>query len=108
MLIDHTTQSYGESVTTIYQSINPEGIIGRPTSGANGDINFMILPSGATVSWSCRKVLDHFGESYFAEGISPAIEVEEVDKSMDLSFESDPFVQAGIGYLRGKLGPNVK
>ena len=104
LLIDLTTQSYGESLTTIYQSINPDGIIGRPTSGANGDINFMLLPSGATISWSCRKVLDHFGNNYFAQGISPAIEVDEFNKSESICFDKDSFVQAGIAYLRGKIG----
>ena len=103
LLIDQTTQSYGESLTTIYQSINPDGIIGRATSGANGDINFMVLPTGATISWSCRKVVDHFENNYFAQGISPAIVVNEFNKSESISFEKDSFVQAGIAYLRGKI-----
>ena len=92
-----------ESLTTIYQSINPDGIIGRATSGANGDINFMVLPTGATISWSCRKVVDHFVNNYFAQGISPAIVVNEYNKSESLCFDKDSFVQAGIAYLRGKI-----
>jgi hypothetical protein len=101
LLIDQTTQSYGESWTTMYQAINPGGIIGRNTSGANGDINFMTLPTGVKISWSCRKVVDHFGDVYFSNGIEPSIKVDENFPGEIPSFENDNFVQAGVNYIIG-------
>ena len=99
LLIDQTTQSYGESWTTMYQAINPSGIIGRSTSGANGDINFLDLPTGGKISWSCRRIVDHFGEIYFSSGIRPAIEVEENFPGVQPTFENDNFIQAALKYL---------
>lgn len=102
LLIDQTSQSYSESWTGIYQSINPEGIIGRLTSGANGDINHFELPSGIVISFSGRKIVDHFGEVYFSKGIQPAILTEPVDKSKAPKFEKDPFISAALNYLKSK------
>jgi hypothetical protein len=100
LLIDQSTQSYGESWVTMYQAINPNGIIGRSTSGANGDINFLTLATGTRISWSCRRIVDHFGEVYFSIGIQAFIEVEENSPGLTPSFENDNFIQAAIKYFK--------
>ncbi len=51
-------------------------IVGRPTAGANGNVNPTILPGGYSIGWTGMKVLKHDGSQHPLIGIQPTVQVD--------------------------------
>ncbi len=68
--------SYGESVMGIIEGYELAEIVGRPTAGANGNVNVLHLPGGFLSAWTGMKVLKHDGSQHHLIGILPTVPVE--------------------------------
>lgn len=97
VLIHHRSQSYAETWTGFAKKIFPGGLIGKNTSGANGNIQFMTLPSGTSISWTQGHVRDLSGEVYFATGIKPDFEVKLTAE--DFKYQKDPYIEKALEVL---------
>ena len=67
--------SYAESFMGIIEHYKLAEIVGQPTAGANGNINFVELPGGYRVIWTGMKVLKHDGSQHHLIGIKPTTSV---------------------------------
>lgn len=81
-LTDARAISYAESVLGIVEFYRLGEIVGRPTAGANGNVNVLDLPGGLTVSWTGMKVLKHDGSQHHLVGIQPTIPVERTVRAI--------------------------
>jgi hypothetical protein len=50
-------------------------IIGESTAGTNGNICWMVLPSGYDLVWTARRTLQYDGSQFISVGIHPDVEV---------------------------------
>ena len=75
-LTDESAISYAESVLGLVQYHELGTLIGRPTAGANGNLNTIVLPSGFVMSYTGMYVIGPDGEPIHATGIEPDIRVD--------------------------------
>lgn len=99
VLIHHRTQSYAEGWTALAKKIFPGSLIGVNTSGANGDIQLMMLPSGISLGWTQGHVIDHSGNVYFGAGLAPDHEVRPTAE--DFKHRRDPLLTKALEILEG-------
>jgi C-terminal processing protease CtpA/Prc len=76
ILVDEYTQSQGEYTVMALQSAPQVVVIGRPTSGANGNVSDISFVGGYTTYMSGLGVFYPDGRGTQRVGISPDIEVE--------------------------------
>jgi len=50
-------------------------IVGQPTAGTNGELNWFNLPGGYSVNWTGMKVVKHDGSQHHLIGILPTVPV---------------------------------
>jgi C-terminal processing protease CtpA/Prc len=74
-LTNSSAISYAESVMAYVKAFKLATIIGEPTAGANGDVNWVTLPGGYTISFTGLKVTLHDGTQHFTKGILPDVTV---------------------------------
>lgn len=72
-LTDARAISYAESVMGIVEHYGLGEIVGRPTAGANGNINPFTLPGGYRVMWTGMRVVKHDSSQHHIIGIRPTI-----------------------------------
>jgi len=91
-LTDANTQSYPETFLALIRAYQLGTLVGRPTSGANGNINNYTLSGGFSISYSGLYVLNADGSRHHAIGIQPDVLVEptleSVRKGQDLTLET--------------------
>jgi C-terminal processing protease CtpA/Prc len=75
-LTDARAISYAESLMEIVEHERLGLIVGRPTAGANGNVNQITLPGGYVVSWTGMQVLKQDGSQHHLVGIQPDVLVE--------------------------------
>ena len=76
--------------------------IGQPTSGANGDINQLRLPSGRSVTWTGMIAEWSEDDPFHGIGILPDIEVHPTLAGVIEG--RDEILEAAVVFLREKLG----
>jgi C-terminal processing protease CtpA/Prc len=81
-LIDGQAISYAESYMSFIEHYKLATIIGQPTAGTNGNINFINLPGGYSMWFTGMKVLKHDGSQHHGIGIKPNIAVEQTIKGI--------------------------
>ena len=74
-LTDARAISYAESVMGIVEHYALGEIVGRPTAGANGDVNPFTLPGGYSFYWTGMRVVKHDGSQHHLVGIQPTVPV---------------------------------
>jgi C-terminal processing protease CtpA/Prc len=91
-LTDANTQSAPESFLALIRAFKLGTLVGRPTSGANGNINNYVMQGGFSISYSGLYVLNADGSRHHAIGILPDVLVEptleSVRKGQDLILET--------------------
>jgi len=91
-LTDAVTQSLPEGFLGAVRGLQLGTLVGRPTSGANGVVNTVVLPGGCTISYSGMRVKNADGSRHHAIGIQPDVLVtptlESVRKQQDLTLET--------------------
>ncbi|WP_312084133.1 S41 family peptidase [Epilithonimonas hominis] len=100
LLIDERCASYPESVSKYLKANDFVTIMGRPTAGANGDRNDILLLNGLKYSFTGMKVRNADNSIFFGIGAIPDIIIEE---SMDdIKQGSDTFIKEAVNYLKRK------
>jgi C-terminal processing protease CtpA/Prc len=74
-ITDGRAISYAESCLGIVEYYKLAEIVGAPTAGTNGNVNFFQLPGGFRVVWTGMKVLKHDGSRHHGVGILPTAPV---------------------------------
>lgn len=57
-------------------------IIGQPTAGTNGNVNYLVLPGGTVIMFTNMKVYKHDGSRHHGVGILPDIYAEQTIKGI--------------------------
>jgi len=70
-MTDSRAISYSESVLGHVQDLEIGPIVGRPTAGANGNVNPYELPGRYRISWTGMKVLNRDGSQHHVHGVRP-------------------------------------
>jgi C-terminal processing protease CtpA/Prc len=74
-LIDGRAISYAESCLGIVEHYHLADLVGMPTAGTNGNVNFFSLPGGYRIPWTGMQVIKHDGSRHHGVGILPTIPV---------------------------------
>lgn len=94
--------SYSESFLSFIKHYSLGTIIGQPTAGTNGNINYINLPSGLEVIFTGMKVTKHDGSQLHLKGIMPDISVNKTIKAV---LEGrDEYVEKAIAYIEDEDG----
>ncbi|MCS4134265.1 M56 family metallopeptidase [Salinibacter ruber] len=73
-LTDARAISYAESIMGIVEHYDLGTIVGRPTAGANGNVNPFTLPGQYQVYWTGMRVQKHDRSQHHLVGIRPDVE----------------------------------
>ncbi|RSK49986.1 S41 family peptidase [Hymenobacter rigui] len=69
-LVGPHTYSYGETVAEVVRRHRLGALLGQPTGGTNGEMNFAAIGRAYLLSWTGRRVVSRSG-SYQGKGITP-------------------------------------
>jgi len=72
-LTDGRAVSFAETVSGMVEHYKLAEIVGAPTAGTNGNINYNDLPAGFRVSFTGMKVLKQDGSQYHGVGVHPTV-----------------------------------
>lgn len=101
-LVDASAISASETFLDIVKHWNIGKLVGQPTAGANGDVNYIYLPGDITVVFSGIKVLNSDGSTHVGRGVIPH---HIVDFSReDLIMGHDPFIERAMQLIGSKVG----
>jgi hypothetical protein len=102
-LTDASAVSAAETYMGIIEGYGLAEIVGRPTAGANGNINPFILPGQYTCYWTGMKVLKHDGSQHHLIGILPTVPVERTLEAVREGRDED--LETAIAIIQGGLEP---
>lgn len=102
-LTDVRAISYAESVMGIIEAYELAEIVGRPTAGANGNVNLLHTPGGFLTAWTAMKVLKHDGSQHHVIGILPTVPVEPTIDGVREGRDED--LETAIAIIQGELTP---
>ena len=57
-------------------------IVGEPSAGSSGTVNWTTLPGGYVVAWTGRRVLKHDGSPWHGVGVKPTVPVSRTLKGI--------------------------
>jgi C-terminal processing protease CtpA/Prc len=84
-------------------------IVGQPTAGANGNVNYFTLPGGYNVFWTGMRVLKHDHSQHHLIGIRPTVparrSLKGVRQGRDELLEKALEI---IGNKGGGTGPRIR
>jgi len=81
-LIDGGDYSWAESYISIIEHYKLATLVGQPTAGTNGDVDYLNLPGGYTISYSGLKIVKLDGSQHQGVGTKPDIYVEKTIKGV--------------------------
>lgn len=93
-LMAESTQSAPETFLDVIKYWKVGTLIGKHTSGANGNINYQYLPGGIMVTFSGIKVVNSDGTKHHLDGIPPDYEVDYTLN--DVLQKRDPFIEKAL------------
>ena len=100
LLVDERCASYPESVTKYLKANGFVTVMGRPTAGANGNRNDILLLNGLKYSFTGLKVRNANNSIFFGVGAIPDVMIEEnID---DIKKGKDTFIKKAVEYLNKK------
>ncbi len=100
-LADHSTQSAPETLLDIIKYWNIGYIIGQPTAGANGNINYLSLPGNMSVTFSGLKTVNSDGTEHHLIGIEPDF---LIDFSLnDIINRTDPYINKAMELIKSHM-----
>jgi C-terminal processing protease CtpA/Prc len=74
--------SYGETCMAILADYHLALLVGAPTAGCNGNVNFILLPGGFRIMWTGMEVLKHDHTSFYLKGFVPNYPVARTIKAV--------------------------
>ena len=72
-VINERTRGYSENLLGEVERYGWAGIVGEPSAGSTGTLNWTTLPGGYEVVWTGRRVLKHDGSPW--RGVKPTVPV---------------------------------
>jgi len=91
--------SYAESYMGFIEHYKLATIIGQPTAGTNGNVNFLQLPGGYSFNWTDMKVLKLDGSQHHGIGTKPDIYLTKTIKGVREN--RDEFLDKAIEMVNG-------
>ncbi|MDX1748362.1 MAG: S41 family peptidase, partial [Halobacteriales archaeon] len=99
-LTDARAISYAESVMGMVEHYELGSIVGSPTAGTNGNINFCPLPGDGTLVFTGMRVLKHDGSQHHLVGIRPT---DPVARTLEgIRAGRDEVLEHALGMLVGR------
>jgi len=96
-LVGPHTYSYGETVAELVQRHRVGILLGQPTGGTNGEMNFAAIGRAYLLSWTGRRVVAR-GQPYQGTGLTPDIVV--VPTRRQLARQQDAELLRALEWLR--------
>lgn len=96
-LIGPDTFSYGETIVELIRHYHLGLLLGQPTGGTNGEMNFVNISQHFRLSWTGRIVRNRDGLPYQGKCIRPATEVRPTMATIQQ--QQDAVLQQAVGYL---------
>ena len=97
-ITDGRAISYAESFMGFIEYYRLAEIVGQPTAGTNGNVNFFNLPGGFRVTWTGMKVVKHDGSQHHLIGIQPTVPVHRTIRGVQE--ERDEFLEKAIEIIQ--------
>lgn len=101
LLVDERTVSNAEMLAQVIKHYKIATIVGRPTAGANGNINPIGLLNGFQVIFTGMKVTNPDGSQFHSIGVIPDIIVEETVE--DITRGKDTLLEKAIEILHKEI-----
>jgi C-terminal processing protease CtpA/Prc len=98
MLINEDAISQSEHTCMFFEAATDVTFVGTPTTGANGDVTFMVLPGNLAVSFTGHNVRHADGRQLQRVGIQP--HVKAAPTVGGLVAGRDEILEAAVKYLR--------
>jgi uncharacterized protein (TIGR03437 family) len=98
-LTDGRAISFAESVMGIIEAYRFAEIVGAPSAGTNGNINYVLLPGGFSLGFTGMKVLKHDGTTHHGIAIRPTIPAARTRKGV--AEGRDEVLARGIEIVKG-------
>jgi hypothetical protein len=93
--------SYAESVMGIIEAYKLADIVGGPTAGTNGNINFIKLPGSYQIVFTGMKVLKHDGSQHHGVGIQPTVPVQRTRAG--IAAGKDEVLDRGLELVKSRM-----
>ncbi|MBX0289506.1 hypothetical protein K3G63_03605 [Hymenobacter sp. HSC-4F20] len=87
-LVGPHTYSYGETIAELVRRHHLGLLVGQPTGGTNGEMNFAAVGRAYLLSWTGRRVM-HRGVGYQGKGIAPDILVTPTRQNIRLGQDAE-------------------
>ncbi|MEE1900078.1 S41 family peptidase [Flavobacterium rakeshii] len=97
LLVDKTTLSNAEFLAQYIKHYNLATVIGKPTAGANGNVNSIALLGNFRVSFTGMKVKNPDGSQFHSIGVIPDVLV--IESVTDIKKDNDMFINEAIKTL---------
>jgi C-terminal processing protease CtpA/Prc/predicted secreted protein len=98
MLINEDAISQAEHTCMFFETATDVTFIGMPTTGANGDVTFMVLPGNLPVSFTGHNVRHADGRQLQRVGIQPSIRVAPTIRGVAAG--QDEVLDGAVKYLQ--------
>lgn len=105
-LADEFAISRAETVLSIVRSNDLGEIVGSPTAGTNGDIDFANLPGDFRMIWTGLRVRWPNGSEFHPRGVAPDVDATPTRKSIIES--RDAVLEEGLRLLQRRLREHRK
>ncbi|MHC0038853.1 S41 family peptidase [Pseudoneobacillus sp. C159] len=92
--------SYSESIMGIVEHYQLGEIVGQPTAGANGNVNWIGTPSGWAVYWTGMEVIKNDGTQHHLIGIQPTVPLVRTISAM--ASGRDEYLDRAIEIIRSQ------
>jgi C-terminal processing protease CtpA/Prc len=95
VLTNGSAISQAESILGYFADLHLATIVGSPSAGTNGDMQYFYTPSGYSISFTGRRVTRHDGVTRFhLQGVSPDVTIEPT--LQDFRAGRDPVLEQAV------------
>lgn len=101
MLINEDAISQSEHTCMFFEAATDVTFVGTPTTGANGDVTYMVLPGNLAVSFTGHNVRHADGRQLQRIGIQPTLKVAPTIAGVATG--RDEILEAAVKYLQEKV-----
>ncbi len=92
--------SYGETCMAIVDHFKLAMLVGEPTAGCNGNVNFVAMPGGGTLMWTGMRVTKHDGSQLYLHGYEPDVPVARTIEAIKAG--RDEMVERAIAAIQAE------
>ncbi|MBC7368811.1 MAG: hypothetical protein H7343_18705 [Undibacterium sp.] len=96
---DPSVVSYGETCMAMIADYHLATLVGAPTAGTNGNVNFIELPGGYRVMWTGMDVRRHDNSVFYFKGFVPDYPVSRTIQS--IKDGRDEYLEKAIAVIEG-------